>query len=86
MNKPHYNDQAHIAEEFQYMDEHTAQIARLAFFKINSYKLSLIKASFCSSREELTSIIKNTLLNYAEPSSILAGLGFFDAEIDNWYS
>ncbi len=83
MNKPFYNDQTHIAEEFQYMDEHTAQIARLAFFKINSYKLSLIKASFCSSREELSGIIKNTLLNYAEPSSILACLGFFDAEIDN---
>lgn len=85
MNKPRYNDQAYIAEEFQYMDEHTTQIARLAFFKINSYKLSLIKASFCSSREELSGIIKNTLLNYADPGSILSGLGFFDAEIDNWF-
>ncbi|MCC7401559.1 MAG: hypothetical protein IT214_08740 [Chitinophagaceae bacterium] len=83
MNKPQYNDQAYIAEEFQYMDEHTAQIARLAFFKINSYKLSLIKASFCTSREELAGIIKNTLLNYTEPSAILTDLGFFDVEIDN---
>lgn len=83
MNKRHYNDQAYIAEEFQYMDEHTAQIARLAFFKINSYKLSLIKASFCSSKEELSSIIKNTLLNYADSGAILASLGFYDAEIDN---
>lgn len=83
MNKPHYNDQAHIAEEFQYTDEHTAQTARLAFFKINSYKLSLIKASFCTSREELTSIIKTTLLNYTDPGSILSSVGFFEAELDN---
>lgn len=83
MKKPHYNDQAYIAEEFLYLDEHTSQIARLAFFKINSYKLSLIKASFCTSKEELSSIIKNTLLNYADSAAILSGLGFFDAEIDN---
>ncbi|MCZ2458813.1 MAG: hypothetical protein LC128_04230 [Chitinophagales bacterium] len=83
MSKPLYNDQAYIAEEFQYMDEHNAQVARLAFFKINSYKLSLIKASFCTTREELESLIKSTLLNYAEPSAILSGLGFFDNEIDN---
>jgi len=83
MNKPYYNDQAHIAEEFRYIDEHIMQMARLAFFKINSYKLSLINASFCSSREELTNIIKGTLLNYTAPSEVLADIGFFEAEINN---
>jgi hypothetical protein len=83
MNKPYHNDQAHIAEDFFYMDDHTTQSARLAYFKINSYKLSLIHAAFCMSREELTGIIKNSLLNYAEPLTILNILGFFDGEIDN---
>ncbi len=83
MNKPFYNDQLHIAEEFKYIDEHITQMARLAFFKINSYKLSLINASFCSSREELTNIIKGTLLNYTDPSEVLADIGFFEAEINN---
>jgi hypothetical protein len=83
MNKPYHNDQAHIAEEFQFIDEHTMQIARLAFFKINSYKLSLIKASFCTSREELTDIIKGTLLNYTSATEVLANLGFFETELNN---
>lgn len=83
MNKPYHNDQAHIAEEFHFIDEHTAQTARLAFFKINSYKLSLIKASFSTTREDLTDIIKSTLLNYVDPGRVLANLGFFDAALEN---
>jgi siderophore synthetase component len=83
MNKPYHNDQAHIAEEFMYMDDHTTQTARFAFFKINSYKLSLINAAFCISREELTGIIKNTLLNYTAPTDILHDLGFFATDADN---
>jgi hypothetical protein len=83
MNKPYHNDQAHIAEEFHFIDEHTSQTARLAFFKINSYKLSLIKASFCTTRDELTGIIKSTLLNYTDPASVLADLGFFEVELNN---
>jgi hypothetical protein len=83
MNTPYHNDQAHIAEEFHFIDEHTSQTARLAFFKINSYKLSLIKASFSTSKEDLTGIIKNTLLNYTDPARVLANLGFFQAELDN---
>jgi hypothetical protein len=83
MNKLYHNDQAHIAEEFSYVDEHTTQTARLAYFKINSYKLSRINAAFCMSREELTGIIKKTLLNYTDPGTVLAGLGFFDSEVDN---
>jgi siderophore synthetase component len=83
MNKPYHNDQAHIAEEFMYMDDHTMQTARFAYFKINSYKLSLINAAFCISREELTGIIKNTLLNYKAPLDILNDLGYFMLEADN---
>lgn len=83
MNKPYYNDQAHIAQEFHFIDEHTMQTARLAFFKINSYKLSLIKSSFSTSREDLTDIIKATLLNYTDSAKVLANLGFFDADKNN---
>jgi hypothetical protein len=83
MNKPYHNDTAHIAEDFQFIDEHTAQTARLAFFKINSYKLSLIKASFATSREDMSEIIKNTLLNYTDAAKVLADTGFFDIEVDN---
>jgi hypothetical protein len=83
MNKPYYNDQAHIAEEFQFIDEHTSQTARLAFFKINSYKLSLIKASFSTTKEDLSSLIRSTLLNYTNPGRILADLGYFKMEREN---
>ncbi len=83
MNQPIYNDQAHIAEEFNLFDDYTTQTARLAFFKINSYKLSLINAAFCKSKTELTGIIKGTLLNYTEPAIVLADLGFFKSEYDN---
>jgi hypothetical protein len=83
MNKPYYNDQAHIAEECLFIDEHTSQTARLAYFKINSYKLSLIKSSFRTSREDLTDIIKNTLLNYTDPVDLLYHLRFFEMKLEN---
>ena len=83
MNKPYPNDQAYIAEDFQFTDEHTTQTARLAYFKINSYKLSLIKSTFSTSREDMSEIIKNTLLNYIDPAKVLSNIGFFDTEIDN---
>jgi rRNA maturation protein Rpf1 len=83
MNNIYHNDQAHIAEDFHFIDEHTAQTARLALFKINSYKLSLIKSSFSTSREDMSEIIRNTLLNYTDPGRVLANIGFFDSELDN---
>jgi hypothetical protein len=83
MYKPYHNDQAHIAEEFQFIDEHTAQTARLAYFKINSYKLSLIKASFSTSKDDMSAIIRKTLLNYTDAGRVLANLGFFEAELEN---
>ena len=83
MNHPFYNDQAYIAESFYLADDFTAQTARLAFFKINSYKLSLVKSVFAKSREELKGNIKSSLFNYTNPGIILADLGFFQSEADN---
>ena len=83
MSYPYHNDQAHIAEDFHFIEEHTAQTARLAFFKINSYKLSLIKASFNTSKEDMSEIIKNTLLNYTDAGKVLSDTGFFYSEVDN---
>ncbi len=83
MNKLYHNDQAYIADQFLFEDDHIAQTARLAHFKINSYKLSLVNTAFSMSRYELSSIIKNTLLNYKAPSSILYEMGFFSSEFEN---
>lgn len=83
MNHPFYNDQAYIAESFHLVEDFTTQTARLAFFKINSYKISLIKSSFAKSREELITNIRSSLLNYTNSGIILADLGFFSSEIDN---
>lgn len=83
MNHPFYNDQAYIAENFLMAEDFTDQTARLAFFKINSYKLSLIKMSFAQSRQELKKNLNNSLLNYTDPGIILADLGFFQSEYDN---
>ncbi|MEO7983749.1 MAG: hypothetical protein ABI688_06685 [Bacteroidota bacterium] len=83
MNHPFYNDQAYIAESFHLSDDFTAQTARLAFFKINSYKLSLIKSAFSKSRGELKNNLNNSLLNYTNPGIILADIGFFQSEFEN---
>lgn len=83
MQQPFYNDQAHIAESFQLVEEFTAQTARLAYFKLNSYKLSLIKSSFVKTRDELMVNIKGSLMNYTNPGIILADLGFFQSQYEN---
>jgi hypothetical protein len=83
MKHLYYNDQAYIAGSFHLAEDYTAQTARLAFFKINSYKLSLIKSTFSNSREELKDNLKSSLLNYTDPGIILADLGFFQSEYDN---
>ena len=83
MNQPFYNDQAHIAESFHLVDDFTAQTARLAIFKINSYKLSMIKSTFRETREELRSNLRSSLMNFTDPGIILADLGFFEEALDN---
>lgn len=82
MNKPFYNDQAYIAESFHLAEGITEQEARLAFFKINSYKLS-VKKSFSMTKKELERIIVGTLLNFTNPGIVLANLGFFESETEN---
>ena len=83
MNHPYYSDQAYIAESFSLEEDYISQAARLAYFKINSYKLSLIKSSFSKSRAELHENIKRSLLNYTSPGIILADMGFFASETEN---
>jgi hypothetical protein len=83
MNQTYHNDVAHIATAYQLEEEHINHVAQLAFFKINSYKLSLVNAAFCRSREELLSIIKGSLLNYIDALEVLSEYGFFDQAAEN---
>jgi hypothetical protein len=83
MKQPICNDQGYIAESFCLSENFTQQTARLAYFKISSYKLSLIKSSFKKTKEELEGNIKCNLLNYTQPGIILADLGFFGSESEN---
>lgn len=83
MSQPLYNDQAHIAEEFCLIDDHVAQTARLAAYKIHSYKLALSNSAYCANKVELRSIIEASLLNYAENITVLANTEFFAMEIEN---
>lgn len=83
MNHPYYNDQAYIAESFHLSEEFVIQAARLAHFKINSYKISLVKSFFSNTRDELINNLKENLLNYTSSAIILADLGFFKSETDN---
>ncbi len=83
MNKLYYNDQSYIAESFRLAEDFTEQNARLAYFKINSFKLSLIKSSFCKTKEELIENLRNSLFNFTSPEIILADQGFFSSETEN---
>ncbi len=83
MKKLFFDDQAHIAGQFQIVEDHTTQIARLAFHKINSYKLSLNNEAYCMSRVDLKDLIKGSLLNYVNPFSVLFVQGFFNDEVRN---
>ena len=83
MSYTFYNDQAHIAESFRLIDEHIEQLARIASFKVSSYKLSLVNAAFCMNKDELFVLLKTTLLNYTDPARILADVGFFAEPVEN---
>jgi hypothetical protein len=83
MKNIYYDDTGYIAQSFHLTEDYTMQTARLAFFKINSYKLSLVKNSFSKSRKELVKNLKDGLFNYTSPEIILADLGFFGSETDN---
>jgi hypothetical protein len=83
MKDLYYNDTAYIAQSFCLSEDYTEQTARLAFFKVNSYKLSCVKSSFSISREELMNNLNDSLLNYTSPEIMLADLGFFSSEFEN---
>ncbi len=83
MNNLFFDDKAYIAEQFCLEDDYTAQSARFASHKINSFKLSLSKESFCMNKEDLSKILKGTLLNYTQPCIVLSSLGFFEEERNN---
>jgi hypothetical protein len=80
---PYHNDQAHIAEQSEFIDDHTTETSRLAYYKINSYKLALTNESYCASKEELKQIINNTLLNYVSADSVLCNECFFEGHHEN---
>ncbi len=83
MKPPYGNDQAYIAGSFKLDEEYIIQMARLAYFKINSYKLSLVNAAFCASRDELNGIIRSSLLHFTDAGTVLCDTGFFLQELDN---
>jgi hypothetical protein len=83
MKDLYYNDTVYIAQSFRLAEDYIVQTARLASFKINSYKLSMVKSSFSKSKKELVNNLKDSLLNYTSPEIILADLGFFGSETDN---
>jgi hypothetical protein len=84
MKKPlFFDDQAHIAEQFSIVEDHTNQLALLAFHKINAYKLSLQNQAYCMSRIELQHIIQSTLLNYVHPCTVLQMVSYFDDSSEN---
>ncbi len=83
MNPIYCNDQAYIAESYLLDADYIHQMCRLAFFKINSYKLSVIKASFCRTKDELEKNLRSTLLNYKTAKELLCLTGFQEEELLN---
>lgn len=83
MRPIYYNDQAYIAQGFQIDEDYAEQTARLASFKINSYKLTQVKAGLRKTKNELVNNLKQTLFNYTSPAIILADRGFFRSEYEN---
>ncbi|QNA42808.1 hypothetical protein [Lacibacter sediminis] len=84
MKKPlFFDDQAHIAEQFTIVEDHTSQLAALAFHKVNAYKLSLQNHAYCMSRAELHNLLKSTLFNYVHPCTVLQMVSYFDDSSDN---
>lgn len=84
MKKPlFFDDQAHIAEQFTIVEDHTSQLAALAFHKVNAYKLSLQNQAYCMSRVELHDLLQSTLFNYVHPCTVLQMVSYFDDSSDN---
>ena len=78
-----FDDQAHIAEQFTIVEDHTSQLAMLAFHKVNAYKLSLQNQAYCMSRVELRNLIQSTLFNFVHPCTVLQMVSYFDDSSEN---
>ena len=82
-HQPICDDRSYIAESFRLDSEYIGRMARLASFKINSYKLSRVNGAFDITREELRENISGTLMHYVEASEIVSLTGFWQSEGDN---
>jgi len=83
MNKPFYNDQHSIAEQFMFLDTHICQMAQLAQQKIATLKLSYVNAAYCNSRKELYALVKRTLLTFVTNDFVLEKEDFFNSYCEN---
>ncbi|MER3498413.1 MAG: hypothetical protein C4308_07155 [Chitinophagaceae bacterium] len=83
MKKPVYDDTHCIAEQFQFLDTHICQMAKLSFQKVTALKLSYVHASYSVSHKEIYQLVKRSLLNYVTPDYVLAEENFFSDFIEN---
>ncbi len=81
--QPICDDSRYIAESFRLDSEYIGRMARLATFKINSYKLSIVNGVFDHARDELRENISSTLMHYVEAGEIVSLTGFWQSEGDN---
>ncbi|MBL0232511.1 MAG: hypothetical protein IPQ08_02465 [Chitinophagaceae bacterium] len=82
-NQPICDDSSYIAESFRLDSEYIGRMARLASFKINSYKLSGMNGAFDHTRDELRENISSTLMHYVETAEVVSLSGFWHSEIEN---
>jgi hypothetical protein len=83
MSKPFYNDQLSIAEQFMFLDTHICHMASLASQKINTLKLSYVRAAYSKNRQELYELVQRSLLNYVTTDYVLCEEGFYIHEKEN---
>ncbi len=81
--QPICDDSRYIAESFRLDSEYIGRMARLATFKINSYKLSSVNGVFDHARDELRENISSTLMHYVDANEIVSLTGFWQNEGDN---
>lgn len=83
MQPPFFNDQAYFAETYLLEEDYTGQMARLAYFKINSWKRTQAENQPAPNRTELRKNLQETLLRSVKPMQVLVNLRFFDTSLAN---
>ena len=76
MNPLYLNEQDSLAEELLHEEELIGHLSRLAFFRINTLKLSRQKKEYTEVRIALQESIRNSLLRFVDPQSLLEHLSF----------